>query len=87
MTAEALISIGCDPNAAPLAHPYAIAMAGKDPAIARLFSPYWTGPERPPDEKFTPQIEVHGGSASQSKLKSTFATMNVIENLSRQGPG
>jgi hypothetical protein len=43
--AEALISIGCDPNASPNAHPYVITSGGMNQNLRRLFLPYWNGPE------------------------------------------
>lgn len=57
-TAQALLSLGCDPNASKDGHPYAIATVMGHQDVATMFIPYWSASERPAGE-FTPPLHFH----------------------------
>jgi hypothetical protein len=85
--AEALISIGCDPNAAPDAHPYAIASAGSDQNLKRLFLPYWKGGASAPAKQFEPPTAYVVGEEDdepEMKMMSRFMTLNIIGKAMRR---
>jgi hypothetical protein len=81
--AQALISIGCDPNASPAAHPFAVASAQRDDGATRLFQPYWNLPEKPPVRQYTPELEIepHVQPEHEGGDASTFATFQTIRSL------
>jgi hypothetical protein len=84
--AEALISIGADPKAAPNAHPYAIAAAGTDPNLVHLFEPYWTGGPLPV-QQFTPPMAFGEPKDDDDGmlLRSRFGTLHILSRVNRRG--
>jgi hypothetical protein len=82
--AEALMAIGANPRAAPDAHPYAIAMAGTDQNLIRLFLPYWDG-SQPTGRTFVPPVSYGPSPAAddlESATRSRFNTLNILSRCS-----
>jgi ankyrin repeat protein len=82
--AEALISIGCDPNASPAAHPYAIALSRYEQNVTWLFQPYWSGGTVTTKE-FTPPTTYEKREESNHLCnQSRFQTLHTITIAQRE---
>ena len=78
--AQALLSLGCDPNASKDAHPYAIATAMGHQDISTMFIPYWSGGDKPPTQ-FTPPLHFH--VPQQKSGDANAQTLQLLGRLER----
>jgi hypothetical protein len=67
--AQALLSIGCNPNASPTAHPFEVATSQGNPNLSSLFLPYWTTGEVE-RKTFVPPLRFHETEALPSPPRS-----------------
>jgi hypothetical protein len=72
--AEALMAIGCDVQASPMAHPYEVTTS---PGLKALFLPYWKGPEKP-GVVFEPLIRIKRNPMKRKMSIAKFSTMDLL---------